>query len=69
MKLRVPDYAKDDNAAKVDAVFAKQKADVTVEMVNREKGEFVMRFLPLKVDVSKAGPRIQRRQVWSSDPR
>ncbi len=57
MKLRVPDYAKGDNAAKVDEVFAKQKADVTVECVDKTKGEFVLHFLPLKVDATKQGPQ------------
>jgi copper chaperone CopZ len=57
MKLRVPDYAKGDNAAKVDAIFAKSSAFVKVEATNREKGEFLMSFLPLKVDASKTGPQ------------
>jgi copper chaperone CopZ len=57
MKVRVPDYTKDDNATKVDEVFAKQKSDVRVECVDKEKGEFVMHFLPLKTDPSKNGPQ------------
>jgi copper chaperone CopZ len=57
MKIRIPDYAKGDNAAKVDAVFAKQKADVTVETVDKEKGEFVLHYLPLKVDETKHAPQ------------
>jgi copper chaperone CopZ len=57
MKLRVPDYAKGDNAAKVDAVFAKSKDFVKVETTNKEKGEFLMSFLPLTVDAKKTGPQ------------
>jgi len=57
LKFRVPEYAKNGNAAKVDAVFAKWKELVEVEVVNRERGEFVARFLPLKVDAGKPGPQ------------
>ena len=57
IKLRVPDYAKDDNAAKVDAVFAKSSAFVKVEVTDKEKGEFLMSFLPLTVDAKKTGPQ------------
>ena len=56
MKLRVPDYAKEDNAAKVDAIFAKSKDFVKVEATDKEKGEFLMCFLPLTVDAQKTGP-------------
>jgi copper chaperone CopZ len=57
MKFRVPDYAKGDNAAKVDAIFAKSAAFVKVEATNKEKGEFLMSFLPLTVDPKKTGPQ------------
>jgi copper chaperone CopZ len=57
MKIRVPDYAKEDNAAKVDAIFAKSSAFVKVEVTNKEKGEFLMSFLPLTVDAKKTGPQ------------
>jgi copper chaperone CopZ len=57
MKLRIPDYAKGDNAAKVDAIFAKSKDFVKVEATDKEKGEFVMCFLPLTVDPKKTGPQ------------
>ena len=55
MKLRVPDYAKEDNAAKVDAIFAKSKEFVKVEVADKEKGEFVISFLPLVLDPKKTG--------------
>jgi len=57
LKLRVPDYAKDGNAAKVDAIFAKRAEWVKVETVKREAGEFVIHFLPLKADAKKTGPQ------------
>jgi hypothetical protein len=42
----VPDYAA--NAAKVDAIFAKVKDEVRIEATDKEKGQFVLHFLPLK---------------------
>ena len=48
----IPAYAA--NAGKVDSIFAKAKDDVQIEAVNKEKGEFVLRFLPLKA--GQAGP-------------
>ncbi|MBI5774787.1 MAG: heavy-metal-associated domain-containing protein [Verrucomicrobia bacterium] len=57
LRMSVPDYAKGDNAAKVDAVFAKSKDQVKVIAKNREKGEFEIQFLPLKVDAAKEGPQ------------
>jgi copper chaperone CopZ len=60
LKFRVPEYAKEGNAAKVDAVFAKQKRWVEVETVDRAKGEFVVHFLPLQIDEKKPEP-----QGWS----
>jgi copper chaperone CopZ len=48
----VPAYAA--NAEKVDAVFAKVKDEVQIEAIDKEKGEFVLRFLPLKA--GQAGP-------------
>lgn len=61
MKLRVPDYAKGDNAAKIDAIFARNDHFVTVEALNRETGVFLIRFLPLKPDPASLG----KPQGWS----
>ena len=44
-RFTVPDYAA--NAEKVDAIFAKVKNEVRIEVKNREKGEFTLTFLPL----------------------
>jgi copper chaperone CopZ len=57
LKIRVPDYAKDGNAAKVDAVFAKRAEWVKVEAEDKAKGEFVIRFLPLQLDKARTGPQ------------
>ena len=62
MKIRVPDYAKTGNAAKVDEVLAKHPEWVEVELANKEKGEFVLYYNPLKVDATKDGP-----QGWSPE--
>lgn len=42
----IPDYAA--NAEKIDAIFAKVKQQVQITPTDREKGEFTLRFLPLK---------------------
>lgn len=47
-KFLVPDYAKDDNAAKMDAVFARFAKNVAIEPLDKAKGLFVIRFLPFK---------------------
>ncbi len=57
MKLFIPDYAKEQNSRKVDALFAKWKALVEVETVDRATGEFLIHFQPLKMDAKKAGPQ------------
>lgn len=62
LKFSIPDYAKGDNAAKVDAVFAKHKSDVRVELKNKARGEFLLSFEPLRVDGGKKGP-----QGWTLD--
>lgn len=62
MKLRVPDYAKGENAAKIDAIFANYAHFVSVEPLNRETGMFVIRFLPLKPDPATLG----KPQGWSA---
>ena len=57
MKLFIPDYAKEQNSRKVDALFARWKALVEVETVDRAAGEFLIHFQPLKMDAKKAGPQ------------
>ncbi|MFA6546872.1 MAG: heavy-metal-associated domain-containing protein [Limisphaerales bacterium] len=57
MKIKIPDYAKGDNAAKVDGVFAKSKDTVTVKTIDKDKGEFEISFLPLTVDAGKESPQ------------
>ena len=60
LKFTIPNYAKGDNAAKVDAIFAQQKNNVRVEVKNKAKGEFLLRFEPLAATAGKKGP-----QGWS----
>ena len=60
VRRNVPAYAEGDNAAKVDAIFAKAKDYFKVITRNREKGEFEFEFLPLKVD-----PANESLQGWS----
>lgn len=57
LKFSIPDYGKGDNAAKVDAVFAKHKSDVRVELKSKARGEFLLQFEPLRVDGGKKGPQ------------
>ena len=62
LKFAVAEYAKGDNAAKVDAVFAKHKSQVRVEVKNRARGEFLLHFEPLAGTAGKKGP-----QGWALD--
>ena len=57
VKMRIPDYAKGDNAAKVDAVFAKLKDKVEVKVLNKKQGELLVSFQQLKIDRTKTGPQ------------
>ena len=59
LKIRVPEYAQAGNAAKVDAVFAGKRLNqrVRIEPLDRTKGEFLVHFLPLKLDPSETGPQ------------
>ena len=57
LNLSVPDYAKGGNAAKVDAVFAKQKPWVQIEPLDKAKGEFSIAFLPMKDEQKKTGAK------------
>ena len=59
LKFSIEGYAKGDNAAKVDALLAKHKADVRAELKNKARGEFVLNFEPLRA-AGKKGP-----QGWS----
>ena len=50
------------SAAKVDALFAKHKSDVRVELKNKARGEFQLFFEPLAAGAGKKGP-----QGWTID--
>jgi len=55
LKFEIPEYAA--NAAKIDALFAKLLTErkVKIEPVDREKGQFVLTYLPITPD--PADPR------------
>ena len=57
LKVRIPDYAKAGNAAKIDALLAAQKDVIEVKPINKAKGEFRLAFLQLKLDPKKKGPQ------------
>ncbi|HEY6170431.1 MAG TPA: heavy-metal-associated domain-containing protein [Verrucomicrobiae bacterium] len=57
LKVKVPDYAKGDNAKKIDAIFAKSATQVRMEATDAAKGDFTLHFLPLAVDAKKEGPQ------------
>jgi copper chaperone CopZ len=57
LKFIIPAYAKGDNAAKVDAVFAQHKSNVRVELKNKARGEFQLFFEALAVGAGKKGPQ------------
>jgi copper chaperone CopZ len=52
-RFAIPEYAA--HAEKIDAIFAKAKDEVTIDCTNKEKGEFVLHFLPLKT-AGEPGP-------------
>ena len=60
LRIRVPEYAKGDNTARVDAIFAGKRLNqrVRIEPTDKVKGEFVLRFLPLQIDASDPAPRV-----------
>jgi len=59
LKVQVPAYAADGNAARVDAVFAKKRLNqrVRIEPLDKTKGEFLIHFLPLEIDPALDGPQ------------
>ncbi len=59
LKLQVPDYAKNGNAAKVDAIFNAKRLNqrVRIEVIDKAKGEFVLQFLPLQIDPADSSPQ------------
>ena len=62
LKFTISDYAKGDNAAKLNALFAKHKHEVRVEVKNKARGECVLFFEQLRVIAGKKGP-----QGWNLD--
>jgi copper chaperone CopZ len=57
IRVLVPEYAQGENAGKVDAIFKKLAERIKVETTDKEKGLFVVHFLPLKLEPEKKGPQ------------
>jgi hypothetical protein len=55
----ISEYARLNNTAKVDAIFAGKRLNtrVTVKPLDKIKGEFSVHFLPLKVDPKVTAPQ------------
>lgn len=56
LKLTLPDYARAGNAGKVDALLQGWSDWAEIEAVDRSKGQFALKFRPLKSGV-QAGPQ------------
>lgn len=59
LRLKIPDYAKPDQAAKVNTLIAAQKTAITAEPDWEAKDQLIIRFLPLE-NPAPAPPRIAR---------
>ena len=59
LKVRVPAYATEGNAAKVNAVFAGKRLNQRVHIVplDKAKGEFLVHFLQLQLEPGETGPQ------------
>jgi hypothetical protein len=56
LKLVIPDYAKEGNGARVDALLQKWAGWAEVELIDRSQGQFTLKFRPLKPG-GAAGPQ------------
>ena len=59
LKLSIPEYAQGGNAVKVDAVLAGKRLNqrVHIELLDKARGDFLIRFLPLAVDPAESAPQ------------
>jgi copper chaperone CopZ len=59
LKISVPEYARNGNAAKVDGIFAGKRLNqrVRLEPLDKAKGEFLVHFLPLQANPAESGPQ------------
>lgn len=59
LRIRIPEYTQPGNAAKVDALFSGKRLNqrVTIQPLDKTKGEFLVRFLPLQLDGPESGPQ------------
>lgn len=57
LKIRVPDYAKGDNEARVNGALSKLKDAIAVIVEDKSKGLLLVRFQPLALKEKVAGPQ------------
>jgi len=57
LRIRIPAYAKNGHAAKVDAVFTRWQQWAVVKPIDKTKGEFIIQFKPLEKDSKGAVPK------------
>ncbi len=58
LRLRIPDYARGDNTAKVDALLKRWKDRIRAEITDRNEGEITLHFLllPESEDQASSAP-------------
>lgn len=67
LRIRIPDYGKQDNAAKVEALMKRWEKEVEPRVTNRTRGEIDLFFLPLP-DADGATPgKEESRRGWRHD--
>ncbi len=57
LKLTFPDYAREGNARKVDALLQGWSDWAEIEVFDRSKGRFALKFRPLKPGLQAGGPQ------------
>lgn len=57
LKLRIPAYSQAGQAARVNALFARWKKWIEVEILDEREGQLAIRFRPLDKDPKTQGPR------------
>ena len=57
LKLRIPDYAKGDNATRVETALAKLKTSISLIIEDKAKGLLHIRFQPLALKENASGPQ------------
>lgn len=63
LRLKIPDYAKPDQAVKVNALITAQKSAITAEPDWEAKDQLIIRFLPLETPATSS--RSRGAQGWN----